>query len=132
MSTDMYKALKSAGVEDGLATAAARGLPDDPVTQAQLEAAKWALGSQLTKFRTELKADMAELRGELKTDVAELRTELKADVAELRIELKADVAEIRTDVERIEKRMTWRMVVIYGIFSSIQTSVTVALIQALA
>ena len=106
----MYKALKSAGVEDELATAAARGLPDDPVTQAQLEAAKWALGSQLTKFRTELKADIAELRGELK----------------------ADVAEIRTDVERIEKRMTWRMVVIYGIFSSIQTSVTVALIQALA
>ena len=99
MTTDMYKALKSAGVEDELATAAARGLPDNPVTQAH---------------------------------VVELRAELKADMAELRAELKADVAEIRTDVERIEKRMTWRMVVICGIFSSIQTSVTVALIQALA
>lgn len=100
MTIEMYKALKSAGVEDKLATAAARGLPDDPATQAQLEAVKRVLERKLT-----------ELRAELQTDVAELRTELK------------------TDVERIEKRMTWRMVVICGIFSSLQTSVTVALMQ---
>lgn len=96
MTADVYKALKSAGVEEQSATAAARGLADEPAPQARLKAAQWALEGELTEFRTELKAG---------------------------------VAEPGTDVERIEKRVTWRMVVICGIFSSIQTRVTVALIQ---
>ena len=47
-----------------------------------------------------------------KTDIAELCTELKTDIAALRTEMKTDIA-------MLEARLTWRLVIVVGIFNAI-------------
>ena len=70
MVTELYDALRKAGVDERLARDAARSV----------------LG---TDARTDLatKADIAELRLATKADIAELRLATKADLAELKVEM---------------------------------------------
>lgn len=71
MSTVMYKALKSAGVGEKLATAAAKKVPEEPATQGDVTA------------------------------------------------LKVDIATLKVDIAALEARLTWRMITIGGVYSSL-------------
>jgi len=99
MVTELYDALRKAGVDERLARDAARSV----------------LG---TDARTDLatKADIAELRLATKADIAELRLATKADIAELRLATKADLAELK--VEMI-KWNVGAMAVLTAIFAAI-------------
>ena len=87
MTMDLYKALKAVGVDDALATQAARSISEELAT----------------------KSDIAELRAATKTDIAELRTELKTEMAELRAEVKTDIAELRSEIIAAEERGSRRL-----------------------
>ena len=114
MSTVLYKALKSAGADDKLATSAAEAMPPDVAT----------------------KADLAELSAATKADFAELSAATKADFAELSAATKADFAELsatmvnmatKAELAELKSLMLWHMV----IAMTAQIGVFVALIKLL-
>lgn len=106
MVTELYDALRKAGVDERLARDAARSV----------------LG---TDARTDLatKADIAELRLATKADIREVRIATKADIAELRLATKADIAELKIAMADLRAELIkWNvgaMAVLTAIFAAI-------------
>jgi hypothetical protein len=96
---ELYDALKTAGVPDDKAQAAAASVIGGTEKDAL------ATKADLAEQRSALKADLAEQRSELKADLAEQRSELKADLAELRHETNIEFEKVRTEIGASEKRL---------------------------
>jgi hypothetical protein len=104
MSDALYRALKSAGVEDQLAHEAAQSV----VTAEGAEAL--ATKSDVAEWRAATKAEIAESRAATKTEIAELRAATKTDIAEVRIA----IADLRSELLKWNTGAMAMLTVIYS------------------
>lgn len=117
MVTELYDALRKAGVDEQLARDAARAVlgshtRTDLATKVDLAELKAATKADLADLKAATKADLAELNAATKADLAELKAATKAELAELRgeftqmrtefaqarAETRADIADLRAEL----------------------------------
>jgi hypothetical protein len=96
MVSELYEALRSAGVPEPQAAAAAHAV--------------------LVETRTDLatKADFAEVRTTMKADLNELRTITKAELTHLQMATRADLAELKAELIKWNVGTLIAMTAIYG------------------
>jgi hypothetical protein len=97
MVSELYEALRAAGVEDALARRAAESVMAHDAALAT-------------------KPDLTELRLTLHADLAEINLTLRADLAKVNLTLRADLAEVKADL------IKWNLgalVAMTGIFAAI-------------
>ena len=104
----MYEALIAANVDEPLAAKAARAVPDDPATKADIARLKATTKADMTK----LGKDIARLESARKVDMANLGK----DIARLELarkdeinELKVDNEKLRTEISAAEERGSRRL-----------------------
>jgi hypothetical protein len=108
MVSELYEALRAAGVEDALARRAAESV--------MAHDAALATKPDLTELRLTLRADLAEVNLTLHADLAEVNLTLRAELAKVNLTLRADLAEVKADL------IKWNLgalVAMTGIFAAI-------------